>query len=101
MRINSETEKRMYIYAYNPIRVIHKKTADEYKKLVVKTKFSLERIPDYYLLLSGPIMTLGSPLYIPVPSLNFFLITDIRCTVYARLADLLRSLSMFREQLRA
>ena len=83
-----------------PIRVIHKKITDEYKKLVVKTKFSL-REDSRLLSASLPIVTLGSPLYIPIPSLDFFLITDIRCTVYARLADLLRSPSMFREQLRA
>ena len=71
MRINSETEQRMYIYAYNPIRVIHNKITDEYKKLAVKTKFSFREDSR---LLSAPlaIVTLGSPLYIPVPSLNFF-----------------------------
>ena len=70
------------IYAHHPIRVIHTKITDEYKKLVEKTKFSLrEDLREESRSLSStlPIVTLGSPLYIPVPSLNFYFITDIRC----------------------
>ena len=51
---------------------------DEYKTLVVKTKFSL-REDSRILSAPLPIVTLGSPLYVPVPSLNFYFITDIRC----------------------
>ena len=41
------------------------------KSLVVKTKFTLRE--DSRLLSAPlPIVTLGSPLYIPVPSLNFY-----------------------------
>ena len=48
------------------------------KSLVVKTKFTLRE--DSRLLSAPlPIVTLGSPLYIPVPSLKIYFITDIRC----------------------
>ena len=48
------------------------------QSLVVKTKFSL-REDSRLLSALLPIVTLGFPLYIPVPSLNFYFITDIRC----------------------
>ena len=74
------------------------KITDEYKKLVVKNKFSLREDSRLLSALSLPIVLLGSPLYNPVPSL-----TDIRRespTGYL-VTDLLQTLSMFREQLRA
>ena len=47
------------IFTYNPIQVIHKKITDDYKKLVVKTKFSLGE--DSRLLSAPlPIMMFGS-----------------------------------------
>ena len=54
------------------------KIKDEYKILVVKNNFSLRE--DSRLLSAPlPIVTLGPPLYIPVLSLNFYFITDVRC----------------------
>ena len=55
------------------MRVIHKIT-DEYKILVVKTKFSPR---ENSRLLSAPLVTLGPPLYIPVPNYGRSKITAV------------------------
>ena len=65
------------MYAYNPMRVTQKIT-DEYKMLVVKNKFS-PRGDSRLLPAPLPIVMLGPPLYVHVPSLNFYFITDVRC----------------------
>ena len=84
LRITGATFFEIAVYAYNPIRVICKKKKKKKKlkintrKLKANTKFSLRE--DSRLLSAPlPIVTLGSPLYILVLSLNFYFITDSKC----------------------